>query len=114
MLRKTGLLVILISGFYLSKAQSSRDVDRPTPPKPVYQAEKQKKGLKKILSKKKDKSELEKFRERMAEVRKEKRKEEKLAQKPQYTNPLYFGHKKPPKKRPLGKQKYCKVCQLKH
>ncbi|MBX2843294.1 MAG: hypothetical protein KTR26_16100 [Flammeovirgaceae bacterium] len=42
------------------------------------------------------------------------RKEEKMKQKPQYTDPMYFGHKKPPKKRPRGKQKYCKVCQMRH
>jgi len=35
-------------------------------------------------------------------------------EKPQYKDPLYFGHKKKPKKRPPGKQKYCKECGMKH
>jgi hypothetical protein len=34
--------------------------------------------------------------------------------RPQYTDPMYFGHKKPPKKRKRGKQKYCKECGMKH
>ena len=34
--------------------------------------------------------------------------------KPQYSNPLYFGHKKKPKKRKRGKQKVCKECGIKH
>ena len=26
----------------------------------------------------------------------------------------YFGHKKPPKIRPIGKRKYCKICGIRH
>ncbi len=46
--------------------------------------------------------------------RKENKKNAKLMQKPQYSNPMYFGHKRPPKKRPPGKQKVCKECGMKH
>ena len=28
--------------------------------------------------------------------------------------PPYFGHKRPPKIRPIGKRKYCKVCGIRH
>lgn len=28
--------------------------------------------------------------------------------------PPYFGHKKPPKIRPIGKRKYCKICGIRH
>ncbi|UZR96072.1 hypothetical protein [Chondrinema litorale] len=42
------------------------------------------------------------------------RKEAAMKDDPRYTDPLYFGHKKPPKKRPVGKQKYCKVCGIRH
>jgi hypothetical protein len=35
-------------------------------------------------------------------------------EKPQYKDPLYFGHKRKPKKRPPGKQKFCKECGMKH
>lgn len=35
-------------------------------------------------------------------------------QKPQYSDPSYFGHKKKPKKRPVGKRKFCKECGIVH
>ena len=54
------------------------------------------------------------FYERMEELEKTRRKNEKLAQKPQYSDPMYFGHKRPPKKRKPGKMKYCKECGLRH
>jgi hypothetical protein len=34
--------------------------------------------------------------------------------KPQYSDPSYFGHKRKPKKRPVGKRKYCKECEIVH
>ncbi len=60
------------------------------------------------------KSEVEEFRARLKKVYKKKRKEEKLADKKRYKEHGYFGHKKPPKKRPPGRQKFCKVCRIKH
>lgn len=42
------------------------------------------------------------------------RKMAKEMKKPQYSDPTYFGHKNPPKKRPVGKKKFCKVCELVH
>lgn len=56
----------------------------------------------------------ERFYERMEEVAKQRRKNEKLMAKPQYSDPMYFGHKRPPKKRPPEKMKYCKVCGIRH
>lgn len=54
------------------------------------------------------------FYERMAQLEKTRRKNEALAQKPQYSDPMYFGHKRPPKKRKPGKMKYCKECGIRH
>ena len=54
------------------------------------------------------------FEDRMAQLHKTQRKNERLAMNPQYTDPSYFGHKRPPKKRPPSKMKYCKVCGIKH
>jgi ABC-type oligopeptide transport system ATPase subunit len=34
--------------------------------------------------------------------------------KPQYSDPSYFGHKRKPKKREVGKRKYCKECEIVH
>lgn len=42
------------------------------------------------------------------------RKNERLMEKPQYSDPMYFGHKHPPKKRPPNKMKFCKVCGIRH
>lgn len=39
---------------------------------------------------------------------------ERMAEKPQYSDPSYLGHKRPPKKRAPGKQRYCKECGLVH
>ncbi|WP_421871408.1 hypothetical protein [Marinoscillum sp.] len=120
---KYGLIVLMVFGFVLmGEAQSTRDVTSPKPPAPKYQAfKKEKKGFLWGLFKKKKKTEIKThaeevadFRKRMAEVQKQKAKAAKEADKPQYTNPLYFGHKKPPKKRPNGKKKFCKECGLWH
>jgi hypothetical protein len=35
-------------------------------------------------------------------------------EKPQYSDPMYFGHKRKPKKRPVGKRKFCKECRIVH
>src|SRR5690606_18683815 len=40
------------------------------------------------------------FYEQMERVAKARKKAEKELMKPQYTDPMYFGHKRPPKKRP--------------
>src|SRR5688572_27371822 len=54
------------------------------------------------------------YYEQMAKLEKTRRKNEVLQQKPQYSDPMYFGHKRPPKKRKPGKMKYCKECGLRH
>lgn len=98
-------------------AQTTRDVNPINPPKPAYQASKKEEKSFLFFKKKKDNStdiEVQEFRERMQKVQKQKRKEAKLAEKPQYSDPLYFGHKRPPKKRKNGKKKFCKECGLSH
>lgn len=54
------------------------------------------------------------FDDRMAARAKTNRKNERLFSKPQYSDPSYFGHKRPPKKRAPGKMKFCKECGLRH
>ncbi|MEO1051101.1 MAG: hypothetical protein AAFX87_10755 [Bacteroidota bacterium] len=54
------------------------------------------------------------FEKRMVAKEKYERKKAKGMEKPQYSNALYFGHKKPPKKRPKGKRKLCKECGIVH
>ena len=50
----------------------------------------------------------------MLAVAKERDKAEREMAKPQYSNPMYFGHKRPPKKHKPGKMKYCKECGIRH
>ena len=54
------------------------------------------------------------FQDRMDAKGKAFRKNEKNILTDQYTNPAYFGHKRPPKKRPANKMKLCKVCGIRH
>lgn len=56
----------------------------------------------------------EKYYERMAQLAKTKRKNETLQDKPQYSDPMYFGHKRPPKKHKPGKMKFCRECGIRH
>lgn len=57
---------------------------------------------------------LKEYDDRMDARAKTYRKNEKNLSTEQYVNPMYFGHKKPPKKRPVNKMKYCKVCGIRH
>ena len=54
------------------------------------------------------------YYDRMEEVAKERKKAEKEMMKPQYSDPMYFGHKRPPKKHKPSKMKFCKVCGIRH
>lgn len=54
------------------------------------------------------------YYERMDDVRKTRKKEARELMKPQYSDPLYFGHKNPPKKHKPGKIRYCKECGIRH
>lgn len=57
------------------------------------------------------------FEERMEKNWKEREREEKNfsgERKADKSQPPYFGHKRPPKIRPMGKRKVCKVCGIKH
>ncbi len=56
----------------------------------------------------------EEYYQRMAELGKTRKKNERLLAKPQYSDPLYFGHKRPPKKRKPSKMKFCKECGIRH
>lgn len=58
--------------------------------------------------------EVKAFRKRMKQNVKKYKKMYRQLDKPQYSDPTYFGHKRPPKKRPLGKRKFCKVCGIVH
>lgn len=54
------------------------------------------------------------YEERREDNAKRYKKMAKQMAKPQYSDPSYFGHKKPPKKRSPGKRKPCKRCGMVH
>ncbi|MDN5201626.1 hypothetical protein QQ008_09645 [Fulvivirgaceae bacterium BMA10] len=54
------------------------------------------------------------YDQRMKANAKKYKKMAKEMKKPQYSDPSYFGHKKKPKKRPPGKKKFCKECEIVH
>lgn len=54
------------------------------------------------------------FAQRMQAVVKARQKQEIKMRKPQYSNPLYFGHKRKPKKHSPKKMKFCNECGIRH
>jgi hypothetical protein len=54
------------------------------------------------------------YYDRVDAFAKTRRKNEKMSMSPQYSDPSYFGHKRPPKKRPANKMKFCKECGIRH
>lgn len=116
---QTFIRLLFIVGFvffgWIAKAQSTRDVSMPKPPPPQYQSVKKKDRFSfSNLFGKKEKTDVEEFRERVSENYKKNAKERRKADKVRYKDPTYFGHRKPPKKRPVGKQKFCKQCGMTH
>lgn len=99
--------------FLKKKKRDTQAVSQPSSVEPFYPQQnyepKKKKPSGKITYDARDK-----FYARMEQVAKAHRKAEKEMLKPQYSDPSYFGHKKPPKRRPAGKLKYCKECGLRH
>lgn len=47
-------------------------------------------------------------------VRKKYRLWARLRKRKQYSDPTYYGHRRKPKIRPVGKRRYCKECELVH
>lgn len=111
------LLLLIMVGFTMAKAQSTRDVAKvPNQPPAVYQnqpKEKRDKVIGRWFSDRQKVAEKD-YQATVKSARKARKKADKLAEKPQFKDPTYFGHKKPPVKRPPGKQKYCKECELRH
>jgi hypothetical protein len=54
------------------------------------------------------------FYERVEQAAKNRQRLIKKLAKPQYSNPLYFGHKRAPKKHVASKMRYCKECGIRH
>ena len=119
------LASILLAICYVGLGQDTRSPEAYKPPKAQYQSTKKKKSGFFSFLKRDQKSELktaaeesEAFRSRVSKAYKQNAKEEekaeKLKRKEAKKGESFYGHKRPPKKRPPGKQKFCKVCKIKH
>ena len=54
------------------------------------------------------------YADRMEKNWDEREKREKNLDATDHSQPPYFGHKRPPTKRPASKMKYCKICGIRH
>ena len=114
------IILFIVAGLSHAFAQSSKKKKNATTPttqpssvEPYYPKQtyepKKKKSSDKVTYDARDR-----FYDRMDQVAKAHRKAEKEQAKPQYSDPTYFGHKRPPKRRPVDKMKYCKECGIRH
>ena len=117
MLQKIIFLTFSISLLALvdTYGQSTREPDKAQQfQSNVQSTSKKKKKSKKNNYKAKMDLAVKEYEELMKANVKKKAKIAKEMEKPQYSDPSYFGHKKKPKKRPLSKRKMCKECGIVH
>ncbi len=117
-------LLFLLCLFGFASAQSEQSPPRTSKGEDNYKGYEfqSKKAEKSLKHKKSNKGrisvyydqKIEEYHARMKENAKEYKKMSREMKKPQYSDPSYFGHKNPPKKRDVGKKKFCKVCELVH
>jgi hypothetical protein len=81
--------------------------------KPVYKVNTRTGKAKKMQPNVKHSAEYQ-FYDRVENAAKQKKRTLRKLNKPQYTDPLYFGHKNPPKKRPVHKMRFCAACGIRH
>lgn len=115
------LLMLSLGGASIAQSKKKKRIEQeqsssPTSLDPSYAKEQYapKKAKSKKVSKGPTYESEQEYYERIAKLEKVKRKNEKLSLKPQYSDPMYFGHKRPPKKHKAGKLKFCKECGLRH
>jgi hypothetical protein len=108
-------LFLSLLGVSEATAQSTREVETRSEFSTYNaKASKKKKGKKSNMKLKTYADTQAEFQQRMKKVAKEHRKRDKEMKKPQYSDPTYFGHKKKPKIRQVGKRKMCKECHIVH
>jgi archaellum component FlaD/FlaE len=113
-----------ISAGYAQQTPRGNPSDIPSSRDPKVKEAEKKPEQKRVSRKKnkKGKSEItiyydvkvQEFYKRMKANAKKYKKMQREMKKPQYSDPMYFGHKKMPKKRPPGKKKYCRECGIVH
>ena len=95
-------------------ASEKETTSQPTSLNPETQKRPEQKKSKKSSSGETTYNSEKEYYDRMAALEKGRRKNERMLDNPQYSDPAYFGHKRPPKRRPPNKMKFCKVCGIRH
>jgi hypothetical protein len=54
------------------------------------------------------------YYQRVEDVMKARKKTARLMKKPQYSDPMYFGHRRPPKKHSARNMRFCRECGIRH
>jgi hypothetical protein len=108
-------MLLAASGAWAQARQSSRDnqVQEPVNSQDDLRRS-QRKRKRQLLSADYFDKKVEEYHKRMKANLKKYKKIERLMKKPQYSDPSFFGHKKRPKKRRVGKKKFCKECGIFH
>lgn len=109
----SGILLVIFLISWQATAQSSREVNTSQKQGSQYNSTQK---IKKTKKRKKNQRDvlIEEYEQRMKDNVKASKKASKEMKKPQYSDPSYFGHKRPPKKRPVGKRKFCSECGIVH
>jgi len=124
MLKVVYLFLLFLSLSVLAQAQSKNKNQTSKGDAYNYRSEYNKKPSKKEVKKAKKAYKgsyarqfdvkIKEYEDRMQANAKKYKKISQQADKPQYSDPGYFGHKNKPKKRKPGKKKFCKECQIVH
>lgn len=111
----TFILGALLAGVTKSQAQNYPSGPTSLSPavQPVYKVNKRTREAKRVQPNVKRSAEYQ-FYDRVQKAAKSKKRALRKFNKPQYTNPLYFGHKNPPKKREPHKMRFCNECGIRH
>jgi hypothetical protein len=118
--KKFTTVAIVLGILLLANVSESHAQNYPSGPtslspavQPVYKVNKKTREAKRVQPNVKHSAEYQ-FYDRVQQAAKSKKRALRKLNKPQYTNPLYFGHKNPPKKREPHKMRFCNECGIRH
>jgi hypothetical protein len=107
------LLFLFVAFFAQAQNYPSGPTSLSPAVQPTYIVNKHTREVKRVQDKVKHSAEYE-FYDRVQKAAKAKKRTLRKLAKPQYNNPLYFGHKNPPKKHAAHKMRFCKECGIRH
>jgi hypothetical protein len=113
------LLLTSLATFFLASGCFAQKVEAESAlrPKstPRFPTEKEVRSREKKAFKLKTTVDLQKeYYERVESVMNARKKTARLMQKPQYSDPMYFGHRRPPKKHSVRNMRFCRECGIRH